>query len=76
MDILTHTVTSGTPGDGSGELFDSGLIDTYLYFSYTFEESGTYDYYCTTHPWMQGKVVVGEVSVSYTHLTLPTILLV
>jgi len=61
MDMLTHTVTSGTPGDGPDGLFDSGLFSTYLYFSYTFEEAGTYDYYCTTHPWMQGKVVVGEV---------------
>ena len=61
MDMLTHSVTSGTPGDGTDGLFDSGLFGTYLYFSYTFEEAGTYDYYCTTHPWMQGKVIVGEV---------------
>ena len=63
MDTFYHTVTSGTPGlfNINFGLFDSGLIDTYLYFSYTFEEAGTYDYYCTTHPWMQGKVVVGEV---------------
>jgi len=61
IDTFYHTVTSGTPGDGPDGLFDSGLFDTYLYFSYTFEEAGTYDYYCITHPWMQGKVIVGEV---------------
>ena len=61
LDTFPHTVTSGTPGDGPDGLFDSGLIDTYLYFYYTFEEAGTYDYFCMIHPWMQGKVVVGEV---------------
>ena len=61
QDTLYHTVTSGTPGNGPDGLFDSGLIDTYLYFSYTFEEAGTYDYFCMVHPWKQGKVVVGEV---------------
>ena len=60
QDTLYHTVTSGTPGDGPDGLFDSGLIDTYLYFSYTFEEAGTYDYFCMIHPWKQGMVVVGE----------------
>jgi len=61
LDTLNHTVTSGTPGDGPDGLFDSGLIDTYFYFYHTFEEAGTYDYYCMVHPWKQGKVVVGEV---------------
>ena len=60
QDTFYHTVTSGTPGDGPDGLFDSGLIETYLYFYHTFEEAGTYDYFCTIHPWMQGKVVVGE----------------
>jgi len=60
QDTLYHTVTSGTPGDGPDGLFDSGPIDTYLYFSYTFEEAGTYDYFCMVHPWKQGMVVVGE----------------
>ena len=60
LDTFYHTVTSGTPGDGPDGLFHSGLIDTYLYFYYTFEEAGTYDYFCMIHPWMQGKVVVGE----------------
>ena len=55
-----HTVTSGTPDNGSDGLFDSGPLRTYEYFSYTFEEAGIYDYYCTVHPWMQGKVIVGE----------------
>ena len=60
-DTFYHTVTSGTPGDGPDGLFDSGLIDNYMYFYHTFDEPGTYDYYCTAHTWEQGKVVVGEV---------------
>ena len=60
LDTWSHTITSGTPGDGPDGLFDSGLIDTYLYFTHTFEESGIYDYFCMIHPWKQGKIVVGE----------------
>jgi plastocyanin len=29
-------------------------------FSVTFEESGTYDYFCALHPWMTGQVVVND----------------
>ena len=29
-------------------------------FSVTLNTSGTYDYYCMVHPWMQGTVVVGD----------------
>ena len=36
-DTFYHTVTSGTPGDGPDGLFDSGLIDTYMYFYHTFD---------------------------------------
>jgi plastocyanin len=52
-DGTTHTVTS----KGSS-LFDSGNIPTGGTFSYTFTQPGTYQYYCTTHPWMTGTIVV------------------
>ena len=29
-------------------------------YSFSFEESGTFMYYCTYHPWMEGVVFVGE----------------
>lgn len=56
-DSAFHSVTSGLYGAPTG-LFDSGHMDPLETFSYTFSEAGVYDYYCTLHPWMQGRVVV------------------
>lgn len=49
---ITHTVTS------KEDFFDSGNIEQGDSYSYTFEKPGTYNYYCTIHPSMEGKVVV------------------
>ena len=38
--------------------FDSELYNLGESWSFTFDESGTYDYFCTIHPWMIGKVTV------------------
>ncbi len=51
-DSAAHTVT------GSG--FDSGSLSKGQTFSYTFNEAGTFDYICTIHPSMKGKVIVTE----------------
>ena len=56
-DSAFHSVTSGVYDEPTG-LFDSGYMDPYQTFSYVFDTSGTYDYYCTLHPWMEGKVIV------------------
>lgn len=56
-DSAFHSVTSGFY-DEPTILFDSGYLDPFESFSYTFEQSGIYDYYCTLHPWMKAKVVV------------------
>jgi plastocyanin len=40
------------------EMFDSGDIAPGETFSYTFTEAGTFDYFCTPHPWMMGTVIV------------------
>jgi len=59
IDTAAHTVSSGTPsGDDVGALFDSSLVMAGGMFSYTFEEAGTYDYFCMVHPWMTGIVTV------------------
>lgn len=57
-DAVSHTVTAGTRGNATGEFDESvGAGDT---FSYTFEEPGVVEYYCSIHPGMDGTLIVGE----------------
>ena len=56
-DSSFHTVTSGFYGEPTG-LFDSGYLDPYQSFTLSFDESGTYDYFCTLHPWMKAQIIV------------------
>jgi plastocyanin len=56
-DSAFHSVTSGFYGEPS-ELFDSGYLDPYESFTLGFDEKGTYDFFCTLHPWMKGQVLV------------------
>jgi plastocyanin len=72
-----HTVTSG---EGSGRFgwmsddfgtpdgdFDSDRFMPGESWSYKFEESGTFSYYCTIHPWMEGVVIVEKEIPDYPH---------
>ena len=63
-DTAAHTFTSRTAANGASGLFDSGLLVTGKSFEFTFNKSGTYDYYCMVHPWMNGIVHVGNYSVT------------
>ena len=56
-DSAFHSVTSGSYEEPT-DLFDSGHMDPYGIFTYTFEEPGMYPYFCTLHPWMAGNVKV------------------
>ena len=56
-DAAFHSVTSGAYENPNG-MFDSGHLDPNESFTVKFEESGTFDYFCTLHPWMKGKVIV------------------
>ncbi len=56
-DSAFHSVTSGSY-DVPTDLFDSGYLDPFESYTLTFDEAGTYDYFCTLHPWMKGKVIV------------------
>jgi plastocyanin len=51
-DDVPHTVTSST------KVFKSQALDTGEVFSYTFTEAGTFEYYCSLHPHMTGKIIV------------------
>ena len=67
-DTEPHTVTSGTGGglnsflsNSKGKpdgLFDTGLFSPGSITSIKFNQSGTYHYFCTIHPWMEGIVRV------------------
>jgi plastocyanin len=58
-DSTLHTVTSGTAEGGeSGTVFDSSYMAAGKTFQWTFSDAGTFDYYCTLHPYMKGQVVV------------------
>lgn len=69
-DAVLHTVTSGeqgtqgVPGVSEGEpaqasgLFDQDMPDEGSTFAFTFDEPGTYPYFCEIHPGMAGEIVV------------------
>jgi len=63
-DTAAHTVTSGNAADGVDGIFDSSLFAAGTTFSHTFEDEGTFDYFCLVHPWMVGNVVVGATAAS------------
>ena len=56
-DSAFHSVTSGFY-DAPSDLFDSGHLDPFEYYTLTFDDAGVYDYFCTLHPWMEGQVIV------------------
>jgi plastocyanin len=52
-DGVPHTVTSDDK-----TTFASPLLDTGDRFSFTFNEAGTFAYFCSVHPMMTAKVIV------------------
>ena len=58
VDNAAHTVTGGSPADGPSGVFDSSLLMAGLDYSFTFNDAGSYDYFCMVHPWMVGSVTV------------------
>ncbi len=52
-DSVGHTVTSE-----SGTELDSVLFSKGQTFSHTFNTAGEFNYLCTPHPWMKGKIIV------------------
>lgn len=52
MDSVDHTVT--------GSIFDSGTLEEGDSYEFTFTEAGTFEYYCSIHPEMEGTVTVTD----------------
>jgi plastocyanin len=59
-DSAAHTVTSGIPADGPSGEWDSGNLQQNQSFSHTFDEAGTFPYYCDIHEFMTGTIIVAE----------------
>jgi manganese oxidase len=55
-DGVAHTATSGEPGTPDGTFAES--LDPGASAEVTFEEPGTFPYFCAIHPSMVGEVVV------------------
>ena len=51
-DDVPHTVSS------VDRKFKSEALDTDEKFSFTFKDPGTYEYFCSVHPKMTGKIIV------------------
>lgn len=51
FDSAPHTATS------AGN-FDSGTLQKGQFYSFTFNNAGTFDYICTLHPYMKAKITV------------------
>ena len=58
VDTAAHTVTGGSPADGPSGVFDSSLVMADAVYAFTFDDTGSYDYFCMVHPWMVGSVTV------------------
>jgi glucose/arabinose dehydrogenase len=69
-DPIIHTIVEGSPSlpspastirpeaSTTGIGFDSGFLNQGMTFKHTFDKSGIFNYYCSVHPTMIGKVVV------------------
>ena len=55
-DIVPHTATAD--GEGQKPVFDSRTIQTGAAWRYVAQIKGTYNYTCTLHPNMHGKLII------------------
>lgn len=60
-DQILHTATAGSGPDDKTGVFDGQMSDAGTTFAFTFQEAGTYPYFCDRHPGvpgMHGTIVV------------------
>ncbi|KFM18179.1 hypothetical protein AAA799P11_01205 [Marine Group I thaumarchaeote SCGC AAA799-P11] len=72
-DTAAHTFTAGTPEDGPSGLFDTGLLMAGNSFNYSPDAEGVIPYFCMVHPWMIGKIIVGNYSSPESEETMITV---
>jgi plastocyanin len=56
-DAIEHSVTAGKPGKPAAA-FDSGFFAKSGSFSHSFDQEGSFTYFCKRHPSMQATVKV------------------
>jgi hypothetical protein len=56
-DGVVHTVTAGSANE-PGDAFDSGNLSPGQTYEATFEDPGSYNFFCTLHPQMNGRIIV------------------
>ena len=57
-DSVPHNIQSQDDDGRVTDLFNSPPMDTGDRFEFTFEEEGTYSYFCSFHPWRVGTVTI------------------
>lgn len=58
-DSYAHTVTSGISPNPNGT-FNSNNVSANQTFSFKFDNTGSFDYFCMIHPFMKAKITVEE----------------
>lgn len=57
-DNVGHTIQSQDKKGNVIPIFNSDVLQTNDKFTYKFDESGEYNYFCTIHPWRVGVITV------------------
>ena len=57
-DSTFHPIYSGSQNSGRNGAFESNVILPGEEFSVDFKRDGYYHYYCNSHPWMKGMILV------------------
>ncbi len=57
-DTVTWTNDDSAPHQIKSTAFNSDMLSTGQSFSFTFNQAGSYDYICSIHPSMAGKIIV------------------
>src|SRR5579885_808769 len=66
-DTTMHVICSGkVTDDECGKVFEDDTLKPGTTFQFTFANAGTFDYFCSVHPWMTGQVIVASAAAAST----------